>query len=64
MNEQNNLAADNQPLLTENLTVMEPLADLALTDAQAEATKGGPGQVASFYAFGGFSGGVYVAAGH
>jgi hypothetical protein len=43
----------------------ESLADLPLTDEQAEETRAGTGthgaELASFYAFGGFSGGVSVA---
>lgn len=47
MNEPNNPTADQQPLLVEKLTATESLADLPLTDAHAEAAKGGGGSAAT-----------------
>ena len=41
----------------------ETLTDLPLADRHAEETKGGTGEVQSFLAFPGFTGGVRVAAG-
>ncbi len=47
MNQQNNQEPNNQQAGIENSVRVESLADLPLTDAQAEAAKGGDGNTAS-----------------
>ena len=61
MNEQNNQVADNQPSMIEkieNSVAAESLADLKLTAAQENDIKAGAGataELASFFAFEGFT---------